>query len=45
MSPRSLAIYRLRAEDIAGSSDNLFKINFVRKICVYNTTLYLNSIE
>ncbi|PHZ11183.1 uncharacterized protein RHIMIDRAFT_238626 [Rhizopus microsporus ATCC 52813] len=28
MSPRSLAIYRLRAEDIAGSSDNLFKINF-----------------
>ncbi|CEI90614.1 Putative Paired amphipathic helix protein Sin3b [Rhizopus microsporus] len=45
MSPRSLAIYRLRAEDIAGSSDNLFKINFVRKICVCNTMLYLNSIE
>lgn len=29
MSPRTLAVYRLRAEDIAGSSDNLYKINFV----------------
>ncbi|KAG0953193.1 hypothetical protein G6F57_001621 [Rhizopus arrhizus] len=28
MSPRTLAVYRLRAEDIAGSSDNLYKINF-----------------
>lgn len=29
MSPRTLAVYRLRAEDIAGSSDHLYKINFV----------------
>ncbi|RCI05964.1 Transcriptional regulatory protein sin3 [Rhizopus stolonifer] len=28
MSPRTLAVYRLRAEDIAGSSDHLYKINF-----------------
>jgi paired amphipathic helix protein Sin3a len=29
MSPRILSVYRLRAEDIVGSEENLYKINFV----------------
>lgn len=29
MSPRILSVYRLRAEDIVGSEENLYKLNFV----------------
>lgn len=29
MSPRILSVYRLKAEDIVGSEENLYKINFV----------------
>lgn len=29
MSPRILSVYRLRAEDVVGSDENLYKINFV----------------
>lgn len=32
MSPRILSVYRLRAEDIVGPDENLYKINFV-SIC------------
>ncbi|KAI8976142.1 hypothetical protein BDB01DRAFT_853430 [Pilobolus umbonatus] len=33
MSPRILSVYRLRAEDILGSDENLYKINFDNNAC------------
>ncbi|KAI9254321.1 hypothetical protein EDC94DRAFT_238533 [Helicostylum pulchrum] len=32
MSPRILSVYRLRAEDVVGSEENLYKINFDNEI-------------
>lgn len=45
MSPRILSVYRLRAEDIVGSEENLYKINFVitnyNDICMQSLNIFV----